>query len=76
MNESTYEIITNELGDELITRTDSDGKVWTIPADEGNADYQAYLKSLDGSIVEPVTPGAVDESAPTELADEPSSDTE
>jgi hypothetical protein len=47
MNESTYEIITNELGDELITRTDSDGKVWTIPADEGNADYQAYLASLD-----------------------------
>jgi hypothetical protein len=76
MNESTYEIITNELGDELITRTDSDGKVWTIPADENNSDYQAYLASLDESVTLPEIIEPVEESEPTEPADEPSPDTE
>ena len=26
-----------------IERTDDDGKVWSIPMDEANSDYQAYL---------------------------------
>jgi len=26
-----------------------DGKIWSIPVDEGNSDYQAYLKSLDAN---------------------------
>lgn len=26
-----------------ITFTDEDGRVWSIPEDEGNSDYQAYL---------------------------------
>jgi hypothetical protein len=40
--EYTYEIITTELGENILR---SDG-AW-IPKDEGNADYQAYLKSLE-----------------------------
>ena len=46
MNEPTYEIVLNELGDETIKRTDTDGKTWTIPKDEGNSDYVEYLESL------------------------------
>jgi ATP/maltotriose-dependent transcriptional regulator MalT len=76
MNDYTFEFIENELQNTLLKRTDADGNVTWIPLDERNSDYQAYLASLDGSIVEPVTPEAVDESEPTELADEPSSDTE
>ena len=38
-----YEIITTELDDNLITRTDDDGRVWFIPTDPANSDYQAYL---------------------------------
>lgn len=37
----TGEIITN------IFRTDIDGKIWAIPANESNSDYQAYLASLE-----------------------------
>ena len=36
-----------------IKRTDADGKVWWIPCDPANSDYQAYLATL------------VTESAPT-----------
>ena len=38
-----YEEITNDLGATLIKRTDADGKVWWIPCDPANSDYQAYL---------------------------------
>jgi hypothetical protein len=31
----------------LILATKDDGVVLVIPCDEGNSDYQAYLKSLD-----------------------------
>jgi len=37
-----YEI--TEFGS--INRTDENGKVWSIPADESNSDYQAYLATL------------------------------
>jgi hypothetical protein len=40
-----YEIV-NVLDSQVITRTDDDGKVWFIPADENNSDYQAYLAYL------------------------------
>lgn len=40
--ESTYKVI--QLSDySYIQRTDPDGKIWSIPMDEANADYQAYL---------------------------------
>ena len=42
-----YEIklLENIYGDpyEVITRTDDNGVQWSIPADEANADYCAYL---------------------------------
>jgi hypothetical protein len=49
MNESTYEVIEApyEGAAEIIKRIDPDGKVWFIPVDEANADYQAYLESLN-----------------------------
>lgn len=46
---STYKLITNEyMGTtfEVIERTDDDGTVWSIPSDESNSDYQAYLAYL------------------------------
>ena len=27
-----------------VERTDDDGKVWAIPMDKANSDYQAYLE--------------------------------
>lgn len=44
---STYEIIERD-GVEFIHRTDADGKTWGIPKDEGNSDYQRYLRWLNG----------------------------
>ena len=42
----TYKVI--ELSDySYIERTDLDGKVWSIPMDETNSDYQEYLKTLE-----------------------------
>jgi hypothetical protein len=38
-----YEEVTNNLGDTTIKRTDADGKVWWIPIDPTNSDYQRYL---------------------------------
>jgi hypothetical protein len=38
-----YEEVTNDLGDTTIKRTDADGKVWWIPVDPANSDYQRYL---------------------------------
>ena len=40
---TTYEIITTDLGSEIIKRTDESGAVAWIPLDPGNSDYQAYL---------------------------------
>ena len=39
---STYKVI--EMPEySYIERTDQDGKVWSIPMDEANSDYQRYL---------------------------------
>ena len=46
MNNSTYEKLSTDTG-EIIQRTDADDKVWYIPADPANSDYQAYLSSLE-----------------------------
>lgn len=41
-----YEII--EMPEySYIQRTDEDGKIWSIPINESNSDYQAYLKSIN-----------------------------
>ena len=42
-----YELIEEETGS-IVKLTDSDGKVWWIPCDEANSDYQAYLRWLNG----------------------------
>jgi hypothetical protein len=39
---STYKVI--EMPEySYIERTDTDGKIWSIPMDDANSDYQAYL---------------------------------
>ena len=35
-------------GNELLIRTDADGKEWWIPKDPANSDYQRYLRWLNG----------------------------
>lgn len=47
MNKPVYEVVSLEMGGEVITRTDPDGKVWFIPQDPNNADYQRYLEQLE-----------------------------
>ena len=39
MKKYTYEVLENGI----IKRNDEDGKVWWIPSDPANSDYQAYL---------------------------------
>ena len=46
MNNTTWEIVNLPLGYTGIRMTDADGRVWWVPEDEGNADYQAYLAWL------------------------------
>jgi hypothetical protein len=38
-----YELLTNELGDQIIKRSNEDGTFSFIPMDESNSDYQRYL---------------------------------
>jgi hypothetical protein len=46
MTYSIYEVFETETGQE-IKQTNADGKVWWIPEDPANADYQEYLRSLE-----------------------------
>jgi hypothetical protein len=39
------------IDETTISRTDSDGRVWFIPTDPANSDYQAYLASLEAPTV-------------------------
>ena len=43
----TYEEYTTEFGSKFIKRTDEDGKIWWIPCDPFNSDYQAYLNPVE-----------------------------
>ena len=48
----TYKVI--EMPEYLyIERTDLDGKVWAIPMDEANSDYQRYLNPEAETVVPP-----------------------
>ena len=47
MIKPVYEVVSLEMGGEVITRTDPDGKVWFIPQDPMNSDYVAYLAWLE-----------------------------
>jgi len=39
----TYEVITVELGSQILKATDESGKEFWIPMLQGNSDYQRYL---------------------------------
>lgn len=39
----TYEIIMDELGNEILKRTNEEGVVTWIPLELANSDYQKYL---------------------------------
>jgi hypothetical protein len=43
-----YEVIETEEGS-TVKRTDADGKIWWIPTDPANSDYQEYLSSLEAT---------------------------
>jgi hypothetical protein len=43
----SYQEVPVYTGEKILQRTDEDGKVWTIPTDPANSDYQAYLASLE-----------------------------
>ena len=47
MTSVVYEIVTTELGSQILKRTDPDGRVWWIPVDESNSDYRAYEAWLE-----------------------------
>ena len=47
MTKPVYEVIDNANGTQSIQRTDPDGKIWSIPFDEANTDYQAYLNPVE-----------------------------
>jgi len=50
MSNYIYEVIPENaetFTPSYIKRTDEDGKVWSIPTDPSNSDYQAYLASLN-----------------------------
>ena len=38
-----YEVIETPMGNKVINATYPDGRVLSIPMDEANSDYQAYL---------------------------------
>ena len=46
MSKTNYEEIKQENGS-VIKKTNEDGKVWWIPKEPANSDYQAYLRWLE-----------------------------
>jgi len=38
--------VTNEIGFTYIEKIDEDGKIWSVPMDSANADYQIYLAEI------------------------------
>jgi hypothetical protein len=46
----TYEKVTINAGDvswDIIRMTDESGQIWSVPIDETNSDYKAYLIWLE-----------------------------
>jgi len=53
MNDYTYEAMETPMGEQQIKRTDGSGLETWIPVDPGNADYAAYLASLEAQTPAP-----------------------
>lgn len=66
MTKSTYKVIENEGSVPYIERTDADGKVWSIPMDEANSDYQRYLAWLENPEAEQSTLRLVNSDKPAD----------
>jgi hypothetical protein len=47
MENYTYEVTENVFGMTVIIRTNQDGTITSVPAVDGNSDYQEYLASLE-----------------------------
>jgi hypothetical protein len=56
-----YELITDERYGSMIKATDKEGKVYWIPMDEANSDYQRYLRWLENPEAEQSTPIVINE---------------
>ena len=67
MTQFTYEVITNQLGAEMIKRTDKNGLVAWIPTDPANSDYQAYLNP-EAALSTPIPTPPVEEALENEAA--------
>lgn len=44
---TNYEVLETISGGQIIKKINENGTISFIPTDEGNSDYQAYLKSLE-----------------------------
>ena len=51
----TYTIYKNSFDETMVQRTDDNGQVWSIPCDERNSDYQAYLAYVANGNQTPTT---------------------
>ena len=51
-----YEVIKQEYAEDVIKKTDVDGKISWIPKDPANSDYQRYLAWLENPEAEQSTP--------------------
>ena len=61
MTKPIYEAVP-QTGEQMayIKRTDADGRIYCIPIDEANADYQAYLNKDKAEQSTPNLPGNAD----------------
>ena len=51
-----YELVTDEIYGSVVKATDKEGKVYWIPVNEANSDYQRYLAWLENPEAEQSTP--------------------
>ena len=49
MTQPIYEVIEHELFGKSLRKINADGSVSSIPMDEANSDYQAYLNPVEHS---------------------------
>ena len=52
---TTYKEVTNDLGLVCIEKIEDDGKIWIVPTDPANSDYQRYLRWVENPEAEEFT---------------------